>query len=85
MSLLPSYISSISPREKLGARLGSVYIVVALASLAGTPIAGTFVPTDKIDSAHFTRLIEYAGAFVVAGSIVLLIARFLHSRKWEKV
>lgn len=65
--------------------MGSVYIVVGVASLLGTPTAGAFVPTGKIDSAHFTKLIIFAGSFVISGSIILIAARSIHSRKWEKV
>ncbi|KAI0628488.1 monocarboxylate permease [Trametes polyzona] len=72
VSLLPTYIASISPREKLGARLGSVYMVVAVASLVGTPTGGALL--KERDEAHFQRLIIFCGAISVAGTVAMALA-----------
>ncbi|KAI0763860.1 monocarboxylate permease [Trametes elegans] len=72
VSLMPTYIASISPREKLGARLGSVYMVIAVASLVGTPTAGALL--RETDEAHFRRLIVFCGVLSVAGTLVLALA-----------
>ncbi|KAH9846763.1 monocarboxylate permease [Lenzites betulinus] len=83
VSLLPSYIASISPREKLGARLGSVYMVVAVASLVGTPTGGALL--KETDEAHFRNLIIFCGVLSVAGTVVMGMAGLVGSdflRRW---
>ncbi|PIL29207.1 MFS general substrate transporter [Ganoderma sinense ZZ0214-1] len=65
VSLLPTYIASITPREIYGARLGSVYMVIAVATLVGTPTGGALLKVT--DDRHFTRLIIFCG--VLIGSI----------------
>ncbi|KAL1940489.1 hypothetical protein VTO73DRAFT_9061 [Trametes versicolor] len=77
VSLLPTYIASISPREKLGARLGSVYMVVAVASLVGTPTGGALLKTT--DEAHFRNLIIFCGALSVSGTLVMAMAGMVGS------
>ncbi|KAH9929021.1 major facilitator superfamily domain-containing protein [Epithele typhae] len=69
VSLLPTYIAAISPREKFGARLGATYIGVAIASLAGTPTAGALLTTT--DQSHFNNLIVFTGVLLVAGTVVM--------------
>ncbi|KZT20190.1 MFS general substrate transporter [Neolentinus lepideus HHB14362 ss-1] len=78
ISLIPSYIASISPMDKHGARFGSIYMLVAISTLVGTPTAGAFVST--IDEKHFQRLIIFTGVLAIAGGSVLSVARLLHSR-----
>ncbi|KAI0827531.1 monocarboxylate permease [Trametes gibbosa] len=83
VSLLPTYIASISPREKLGARLGSVYMVVAVASLVGTPTGGALLV--QTDDAHFRNLIVFCGVLSVAGTVVMAMAGLVGSdvlRRW---
>ncbi|RDX40833.1 MFS general substrate transporter [Lentinus brumalis] len=82
-SLLPTYIASISPRESLGARLGSVYMVVAVATLAGTPTGGALL--KEVDQKHFNALIIFAGALTTAGTVVLAIAGVVHSAKLRRL
>ncbi|KAI0666933.1 monocarboxylate permease [Trametes maxima] len=77
VSLLPTYIASISPREKLGARLGAVYLVVAVASLVGTPTGGALL--KKTDEEHFRNLIIFCGVLSVAGTLVMAAAGLVGS------
>ncbi|KAI0644764.1 monocarboxylate permease [Trametes meyenii] len=77
VSLLPTYIASISPREKLGARLGAVYLVVAIASLVGTPTGGALL--KKTDEEHFRNLIIFCGVLSVAGTLVMAAAGLIGS------
>ncbi|KAI0672426.1 major facilitator superfamily domain-containing protein [Trametes maxima] len=72
VSLVPSYIATISPREKYGARLGSVYMVIAVAVLVGTPTGGALL--KETDEAHFRTLIVFCGVMTVAGTVVLAMA-----------
>ncbi|TFK87295.1 monocarboxylate permease [Polyporus arcularius HHB13444] len=82
-SLLPTYIASISPRESLGARLGSVYMVVAVATLVGTPTGGALL--KEVDQKHFNALIIFAGVLTTAGTVVLAIAGIVHSAKLRRL
>jgi len=77
VSLLPSYIATISPAEKFGARLGSVYLVVAVANLVGTPTAGAFI--EQVNQHNFTSLIVFTGVLVLTGSLAFACARTIHS------
>lgn len=51
-------VASISPIEKVGARLGSIYAFMASACLAGTPIGGMFIRTRT--EANFKHLILFS-------------------------
>ncbi|KAI0688204.1 monocarboxylate permease [Cerioporus squamosus] len=72
VSLLATYIATITPREVYGARLGSVYIFLAVGTLIGTPTAGAILKT--VDEAHFTRLIVFSGALMAVGTFALCAA-----------
>ncbi|GBE83587.1 major facilitator superfamily domain-containing protein [Sparassis latifolia] len=69
VSLLPAYIYKISPLEKYGARLGSLYMVVGIATLVGTPTAGAFV--HVVNNKHFNGLIIFCGVFIAVGGAIL--------------
>ncbi|KAF2476628.1 MFS general substrate transporter [Lindgomyces ingoldianus] len=43
VALLPAVVGQISPDEKLGARMGAFYSLVAIASLVGTPVGGALI------------------------------------------
>ncbi|PIL29481.1 MFS general substrate transporter [Ganoderma sinense ZZ0214-1] len=70
LSLLSTHVASITPREVFGARLGSVYVFVAIATLAGTPTAGALL--NVADEKHFERLIVFTGAMLALGTVVLV-------------
>ncbi|THU95498.1 monocarboxylate permease [Dendrothele bispora CBS 962.96] len=78
LALLPAYIGAISPTERFGGRLGCVYFFAAVASLAGTPTAGAFVQNRQ--DPGYTSLILFTGLMILGGAIILVVARFLHSR-----
>ncbi|KAH9941550.1 monocarboxylate permease [Amylocystis lapponica] len=75
VSLLPTYVYSISPMNKSGARLGSVYLVVSVAVLVGTPTAGGFVKVES--QASYRNLIVFTGVLVLAGAALLGASGFL--------
>ncbi|TBU46221.1 monocarboxylate permease [Dichomitus squalens] len=77
VSLLPTYIASITPREVYGARLGSVYMVVAVATLVGTPTGGALLKVT--DESHFTSLIIFSGVLIGAGTVTLTMAGLVGS------
>lgn len=86
VSLLPAYVYTISPIEVYGARLGSMYLLVGIANLVGTPTAGAFLST--IDQTGFDGLIIFTGVLIAAGSSILgavgLITE-LQNRQSDKV
>lgn len=72
ISLLPAYVGQISPQPVYGARLGALYLVVAVACLVGTPTGGALVGKSG-DLAHYHHLIGFSGALVLTGSLTLVI------------
>ncbi|KAJ7583327.1 monocarboxylate permease [Mycena floridula] len=78
LALLPAYVAAISPSDKFGGRLGAVYLVVAVATLVGTPTAGAFDRVGK--QPQFVALISFTGALILGGGIILLTGRLIHSR-----
>ncbi|KAI1792396.1 monocarboxylate permease [Ganoderma leucocontextum] len=83
VSLLPTYIASITPRKIYGARLGSVYMVIAVATLVGTPTGGALLKVA--DKGHFTRLIIFCGVLMGAGTIVLAMAGMVGSPRFRQM
>ncbi|KAM5544505.1 hypothetical protein V8D89_002165 [Ganoderma adspersum] len=69
-SLLATYIATITPREVYGARLGSVYIFVSIATLIGTPTGGALLKV--VDEAHFRALIIFTGVVLAGGTVALV-------------
>lgn len=54
---LQGCVASISPVERIGARIGILFAVLSTGALAGSPTAGLFVKTKDRES--FDRLILY--------------------------
>jgi MFS transporter, MCT family, solute carrier family 16 (monocarboxylic acid transporters), member 10 len=46
-ALLPTAVSQLSPDEKLGARMGAFYSLIAVASLIGPPIGGSLIRDEN--------------------------------------
>ncbi|KAK7448847.1 hypothetical protein VKT23_013576 [Stygiomarasmius scandens] len=78
LSLLPAYIGAISPTERFGGRLGCAWFFAAVASLVGTPTAGAFVQDRQ--HPRYTSLILFTGLMTLGGAMMLVVARFMHSR-----
>ncbi|KAI0798141.1 major facilitator superfamily domain-containing protein [Abortiporus biennis] len=79
ISLLPAYIATISPTEKFGGRLGSIYMVVGVANLVGTPTAGAFL--HEVNQTNFNGLIAFCGCMIFSTAFAYGIARFIHSKR----
>ncbi|KAI0741766.1 monocarboxylate permease [Daedaleopsis nitida] len=79
VSLLATYVATITPREVYGARLGSVYIFLAIATLVGTPTGGALLKT--VDTAHFNRLIVFSGSLMAVGTVALVAAALVSSER----
>ncbi|KAL5497788.1 hypothetical protein ACEPAH_2719 [Sanghuangporus vaninii] len=84
MTLEVATVSRLSPVEKLGARIGTFYLPISVASLLGTPIGGAFVKSGTKEEYH--RVAIFAGAMICSGSMLLFVTRLLCSRniraKW---
>lgn len=79
VSLLPTYIARITPQPVYGARLGAVYMVVAVANLVGTPTGGGLVQGGTEDK--FRHLIGFTGAMVTVGGLFAGVAWMLEARR----
>ncbi|KAF2656732.1 MFS general substrate transporter [Lophiostoma macrostomum CBS 122681] len=74
-------IARISPKEKLGARIGAFFSVIAIASLVGTPIGGALLPKgDDLAREAYRGVILYSGGTILFGALVLFGSRILHDR-----
>ncbi|EMD37082.1 hypothetical protein CERSUDRAFT_51719 [Gelatoporia subvermispora B] len=80
VSLVPAHVANISPMDKFGARLGSIYLLVAVSTLVGTPTAGAFVKT--LDQSHFNNLIIFTGVLILVGGALLAVSGF--AAWWKK-
>ncbi|KAJ3783974.1 major facilitator superfamily domain-containing protein [Lentinula aff. detonsa] len=78
-TLIPPCVASISPIDKVGARLGSIYAFMASACLAGTPIGGMFIRTQT--EANFKHLILFSGLMAFVGAALLFASRMLRDRR----
>ncbi|GJJ08569.1 hypothetical protein Clacol_002788 [Clathrus columnatus] len=73
VSMIPAYIATITPAEHFGAR--TLYLVVAVACLVGTPTAGVFVP--RFSQSNFDHLIIFTGALLLVAGILMGIVQWL--------
>lgn len=79
ISLLPAYVGQISPQPVYGARLGALYLIVAVACLVGTPTGGALVGQSG-DLSHYRHLIGFSGCLVLTGSLILVIIWAIEAR-----
>ncbi|KAL0954005.1 hypothetical protein HGRIS_005162 [Hohenbuehelia grisea] len=74
-SLIKAYIACISPQESFGARLGTLDLFIAIATLIGPPTQGALIKPLSHD--HFKHLIIFTGLTIVASGVVLAITRIV--------
>ena len=58
---------------------GSVYMVVAVSTLVGTPTGGALL--KEVDQKHFTGLIVFSGVLTAAGTVILAMAGLVGSER----
>jgi MCP family monocarboxylic acid transporter-like MFS transporter 10 len=73
VALLPPIIGQISPNDRLGARIGAFYSVVAVASLIGAPIGSALIKRN--DSGVVDSRNAYKGLIVYAVSMNVISYR----------
>ncbi|KAB2571922.1 Aspyridones efflux protein apdF [Lasiodiplodia theobromae] len=78
ISVTPAVVAQISPDDRIGARIGAFFTLAAIATLIGTPIAGSLVDKEAQDG--YRNLILFAGLTLTIGGAFLLFARILCER-----
>ncbi|KAF3004198.1 hypothetical protein E8E13_006662 [Curvularia kusanoi] len=81
--LIAPAVGQITPDEKLGARLGAFYSIVAVASLVGTPIGSALITNDKIREGYRWQIV-FSGTALTLASLFILGSRFLHDKDLRK-
>ena len=76
VSAAPSAIAQISDVRKIGVRTGTLFAIISVAALVGSPIGGALVDDDH---GKYRDLQIYAGIMCTAGAAVLLTARLVLS------
>lgn len=61
VALLPSAVGQITPDEKIGARIGAFYSLIAISSLIGTPLGGVLMHGNTRDG--YRGVIIYAVSY----------------------
>jgi MFS family permease len=74
VGLGPALIAQISDVRQIGVRTGTMFAIVSVAALTGSPIGGALVTADQ---GRFTKLQIFAGAVMVAGSTFFFAARVI--------
>jgi MFS family permease len=75
VSLIGGLVAQISPLPEIGFRTGLVFLIGSIGGLTTNPIAGQILTT----SAGWTGLKAFAGAFLLAGTAIILGARVYHT------
>ncbi|KAL8711111.1 MAG: hypothetical protein Q9220_004492 [cf. Caloplaca sp. 1 TL-2023] len=73
VSLAPALIAQISDIRQIGIRTGSMFAVVSVAALVGTPIGGQLVSNEN---GSYLHLQIFCGIMMFAGSVVFVAARW---------
>lgn len=75
VSLIGGLVAQISPLPEIGFRSGLVFLVGSIGGLTTNPIAGQILDT----SAGWSGLKGFAGAFLIAGTAVIMAVRLYHT------
>lgn len=83
VSLAPALVAQISDIRQIGVRTGSMFMVISIAALVGSPIGGQLIIEDN---GNYLHLQIFCGVMMAAGSCVFIAARMsLAGLKWKKV
>ncbi|KAI1131720.1 major facilitator superfamily domain-containing protein [Nemania abortiva] len=69
ISVTPAVVGEISPKDKLGARIGAFFGLTAVATLAGSPAAGALIQ-DSSRRTGYLPLIAFSGASLLLGGLL---------------
>lgn len=82
VSLGPAIVGQISEIKQIGIRTGTVYLVVSIAALTGSPIAGALV---ALNDGQFEYMQIFCGVSMLIGTGLFIAARVVKiGWKWEK-
>lgn len=73
VSMGPALIAQISDIRKIGVRQGTLFAIISIAALTGSPIGGALVVENA--SNPFWRLQIFCGIMMIGGSVFFTIAR----------
>ncbi|KAL8953618.1 MAG: hypothetical protein Q9222_000544 [Ikaeria aurantiellina] len=73
VSLAPALIAQISDIRQIGIRTGSMFAVVSIAALVGTPIGGQLVSNEN---GSYLHLQIFCGVMMFGGSMMFVAARW---------
>ena len=76
VSLAGAMVVKISPFPEIGYRTGLLFLFASIGGLTTNPIAGAILSRDH---ASYTGMKVFSGAFIVAGSLLVLAARLCHT------
>lgn len=82
VSLGPAIVGQISEINQIGIRTGTVYLIVSIAALTGSPIAGALVARKD---GQFEYLQIFCGVSMVIGTGLFVAARWVKvGLRWER-
>jgi len=81
ISVCPAVIGNFSPTDRLGARIGTFFAGISVATLIGTPLGGAFLRHGIV--AEYHNLAIFAGVMIVAGAVIIGVARLLCARDFK--
>ncbi|KAJ7807453.1 MFS general substrate transporter [Mycena leptocephala] len=83
ISVITPCVAQISDIRQIGSRIGILYSIISFPSLVGGPAAGALLEAGK---GEYTGMILFAGLTVIAGSFLILAAKFkIDSRLFARV
>ncbi|KAI4109174.1 MAG: hypothetical protein L6R37_000605 [Teloschistes peruensis] len=73
VSLAPALVAQISDIRQIGVRTGSMFAIISVAALVGTPIGGALVSDE---GGNYLHLQIFCGIMMLAGSVVFVASRW---------
>ncbi|KAL8973266.1 MAG: hypothetical protein Q9183_000066 [Haloplaca sp. 2 TL-2023] len=73
VSLAPALVAQISDIRQIGVRTGSMFAIISIAALVGTPIGGALVTNE---GGNYLHLQIFCGIMMFGGSVAFVAARW---------
>ena len=73
VSLIPALVAQISDIRKIGVRNGTLFAIISVAALVGSPIGGALLAQGN---GRFLHLQIFCGVMLVISSTVFVVARY---------
>ena len=75
VSLPPALVAQISKIQQIGTRVGTLFFLMSIAALVGSPVAGALVTSNSRGQLGFTKLQIFAGVIMLGGSCFFVAVR----------